>query len=247
MRIPSIRGVIERRILVNFRVDPEAIAPCLPSPFRPKLVNGYAIAGICLIRLTRIRPRLLPIPWGISSENAAHRIAVEWDEEETIKQGVYIPRRDTNSLLNTIAGGRVFPGVHHHSRFEVDESEDSFAVKMDSGDQRAHVLVKARIVSEFPSSSVFPSKRSASEFFEHGSLGYSDTNDSQKFDGIELRCFNWHVDNLKVDRVESSYFDDRERFPSGSVELDCALLMRNIAHEWHSSPNLCCAEVAEVG
>jgi hypothetical protein len=51
MRIPVMRGVIERRILANFHVVPEAISRILPEPFRPQLVNGYAIAGICLIRL----------------------------------------------------------------------------------------------------------------------------------------------------------------------------------------------------
>jgi len=33
--------------------------------------------------------------------------------------------------------------------------------------------------------------------------------------------------------VESSFFEDRALFPPGSVEFDCALLMRGIEHEWH--------------
>ena len=40
------------------------------------------MAGICLIRLQQIRPWFVPgcCGIGISSENAAHRMAVEWDE-----------------------------------------------------------------------------------------------------------------------------------------------------------------------
>lgn len=79
MKIPVIRGVIDRRILVNYRVDPEALAPLLPAPFRPQLQRGYGVAGICLIRLRGVRPKFLPSWLGISSENAAHRVAVEWD------------------------------------------------------------------------------------------------------------------------------------------------------------------------
>ncbi|HXT52418.1 MAG TPA: DUF2071 domain-containing protein, partial [Thermoanaerobaculia bacterium] len=100
MRIPVIRGVIERRILVNFRVDPAALAAVLPEPLRPKLVGGYGIGGICLIRLRDIRPRLVPKAFGIRSDNAAHRIAVEWPGGG---EGVYVPRRDTNSRLNSLA------------------------------------------------------------------------------------------------------------------------------------------------
>ncbi|MEA2492488.1 MAG: hypothetical protein QOJ29_399 [Thermoleophilaceae bacterium] len=37
---------------------------------------------------------------GLRSENASHRIAVEWDTAVGIRTGVYIPRRDTGSGLN---------------------------------------------------------------------------------------------------------------------------------------------------
>jgi len=79
VRLPVIRGVIERRVLVNFRVDPAALERVLPPPLRPKLVGTFGIGGICLIRLRDIRPRLVPSAFRISSENAAHRIAVHWD------------------------------------------------------------------------------------------------------------------------------------------------------------------------
>src|SRR6185295_8688919 len=80
VRLPLIRGVIERRILVNYRVDPVVLARILPAPFRPKLHRGHGMVGICLIRMRGIRPRYVPSWLGIASENAAHRTAVEWDE-----------------------------------------------------------------------------------------------------------------------------------------------------------------------
>src|SRR5688572_30835362 len=117
--MPTVRGVMNRRILVNFRVRPDVVKRFLPAPFRPKLVQDWGLAGICLIRLEAIRPRGFPSACGIASENAAHRIAVEWDEGGRRREGVYIPRRDTNSLLNRLAGGRLFPGVHHAAEFRV--------------------------------------------------------------------------------------------------------------------------------
>jgi hypothetical protein len=60
MQIPIMRGIIDRRILVNFRVDPTVLAGLLPAPFRPKLVKGVGMAGVCLIRLKDIRLRWLP-------------------------------------------------------------------------------------------------------------------------------------------------------------------------------------------
>lgn len=248
MRLPAISGIIDRRILANYRIDPKCMAAALPAPFRPQTVNGYAIGGICLIRLKNVRPKWFPIPWGIGSENAAHRIAVEWDVNGQTKHGVYIPRRDTSSILNSIAGGRFFPGIHHHAKFTVVESVDHYSVTMTSDDGGANVHVSGTVDSAslpvdstFPDASVFDSLKSASEFFEFGSLGYSDTNTAGKFDGLELECKNWHVDSLKIDSVQSSYFEDQSRFPNGSVEFDCALLMRDIVHEWHGRSDLCCS------
>jgi hypothetical protein len=56
MQLPKVHGVIGRRLLVNFRVQPAVAARVLPPPFRPKLHAGHAVAGICLIRLQDIRP-----------------------------------------------------------------------------------------------------------------------------------------------------------------------------------------------
>jgi len=176
---------------------------------------------------------------GISSEDAAHRIAVEWDDNGETKEGVYSPRRDTSSRLNTLVGGRLFPGVHHHARFIVQEDDNHFSVVMDSDDDDTHVTVNGNLTSDFPNGSVFRSIQDASDFFKCGSLGYSATHTSGSYDGLELRTFNWEVQALDVERVESSFFEDNKLFPAGSVVFDCALLMRNIRHEWHGRSSLC--------
>jgi uncharacterized protein YqjF (DUF2071 family) len=240
MRLPALSGVIDRRILVNYRVEPAVLAPTLPPPFRPKVRRGYGIVGICLIRLRAVRPRFLPAWLGYSSENAAHRIAVEWDDGSQVREGVYIRRRDTNSWLNALAGGRVFPGIHSHARFTVHESGPHYEVAMQSDDRVTSVSLVGDITDRLPDGSLFGSLEEASAFFQAGSLGYSATPDPRRFQGMELRCHRWQVEPLAVSAVRSSYFDDRSVFPVGSIEFDCALLMRGIEHEWHGKPDLCC-------
>jgi len=240
MRIPIMRGIIERRILATYRVDAGRAARLLPAPFKPLLVKGYAVAGICLIRLAGIRPRFLPQWIGLRSENAAHRIAVEWNDAGRVKQGVYIPRRDTSSRLNALVGGRLFPGVHHHAQFKVDESADSVAVALKSDDGQVQARVKGRATQKWPADSIFAGRAEASGFFESGSLGYSATRDPTRFDGLELCCEGWKVETLEVDEIQSSFFEDRGCFPEGSTIFDHALLMRNVRHEWHGREEICC-------
>ncbi len=234
MRFPKVHGIIRRRLLVNFRVDPAVIQLQLPAPFRPKLHDGHAIAGICLIRLEEIRPRRFPRIAGLSSENAAHRVAVTWEDDEGKHEGVYIPRRDTGSLINHIAGGRLFPGEHERARFRVVDDGTHIALHMQSADRKVEVDVAGRAADALPPSSSFDRVESASAFFESGSVGYSATASGRRLDGIRLTTHTWQVAPLALERVHSSYFANQSLFPSGSIQYDCALIMRNVSHEWDS-------------
>src|SRR5260370_42110165 len=118
MLLPSIHGVIKRRVLVNFRIDPEVVALQLPDGLRPKLQGDHAIAGICLIRLEQIRPPLVPGALGFSGENAAHRVAVVWrDANGQDREGVYIPIRHPESPIVLLLWGSLFPGVRERTTF----------------------------------------------------------------------------------------------------------------------------------
>lgn len=236
MKIPALQGVIRRRILLNYRVEPEVVKKLLPSKFQPKLVKGYSIAGICLIRLEQIRPKGLPDFVGVTSENSAHRIAVEWEDEDgEPREGVFVPRRDTSSRLNALAGGRLFPGVHHHSNFTVADAAGLISLRVFARDQaRPLVDLEASETEAFPDSSIFGSLAESSGFFESGSIGYSSRPDSNLLDGLLLKVSRWQVSPLQIHRIGSTFYEDRSMFPAGTIEFDHALLMRDISHEWHS-------------
>jgi hypothetical protein len=238
MRLPVIEGTIRRRILANFRVDPEIMQRQIPARFRPKLQKDWAVAGICLIRLEHIRPRALPEFVGLNSENAAHRVAVTWLENDQEREGVFISRRDTNSPINHLLGGPIFPGEHHQAQFQVKESASEIALTMRSNDAQVLVKISGKIATSIPSSSIFPTVGAASSFFEGGSIGYSVTSDPGRLDGLELQTKQWQVEPLDVSNIYSTYFGDKSKFPEGSIEFDHALMMRNLKHEWHSAEDL---------
>jgi len=218
MKIPTIKGVIDRRMLVNFTIDADVAKKVIPSPFTPKIIDGKAIGGICLIRLKQVRPKGLPAFIGFGSENGAHRFAVEWMENGALKEGVYVPRRDTSSGFNTLAGGRVFPGRHYRAKFDVNEDEGNYHIAFESSDGTTI---------------------SASSFFKAGSTGFSPN--GSKYEGLYLNTYNWEVQALEVSQVHSSYFENEKVFPKGTVHFDNALLMTNINHEWSSvADKPCC-------
>ena len=173
--------------------------------------------------------KVLPKQIGISSENGAHRIAVEWTENGQLKEGVYIPRRDTSSKLNSLAGGTIFPGVYHLADFTVDESNGNYNIGFVSEDKTS-LSIRAEETDEWNDQSVFDNLDCVSKFFQDGSVGYSPHKND--FDGLEIKAHNWKVSLLKVTKVNSSFFEDLAIFPKGSVVFDNALLMKGIEHEW---------------
>jgi hypothetical protein len=231
MILPTIHGYIDRRILVNFTADPDAVRKVIPAPFRPKIYKDKAIVGICLIRLKSIKPKGLPDFVGVASENGAHRIAVEWDEEDATKEGVYVPRRDTSLRLNTLVDGRLFPGKHYLTKFNVREADGNYHIDFTSSDNTS-ISIDAKETAHFDPNSIFETLENVSDFFEKGSVGYSPNGD--KYEGLKLDTYKWQVRPLEVQNVHSSFFENEQVFPRGSVQFDNALLMTQVEHEWKS-------------
>ena len=151
-------------------------------------------------RLEHIRPTGFPAFLGFSNENAAHRIAVLWDDPSGgLMEGVFIPRRDTGSLLNRIGGGRVFPGEHRLANIRV--SDDGARIDFDIKPRDKTVAFRARgsDTDALPPSPCFALLADSSRFFECGSLGYSVTSDSHRLDGLRLKAHEWRVRALGIE------------------------------------------------
>jgi hypothetical protein len=158
---------------------------------------------------------------------------VEWRENGALKEGVYIPRRDTSSTLNALAGGCIFPGEHHLSDFIVKEDDEKYSISFKHKDG-TYVSIEGSETIEWPVGSILNTFEQASDFFKNGSVGYSPDKIGETFDGLELKTSKWEMFPLHVTYVDSSFFKNQKIFPEGSIRFENALLMRNIEHEWKS-------------
>lgn len=107
------RGLIRQRVLLTYRVDEEWLQRQLPPGFVPTIVDGTALAGLCLLRWEALRPAGLPA-WagfpvdGIAERWFAHRAG------RAHQPGVVIPRRWVRgraaaTLTRLVAGGHAEP------------------------------------------------------------------------------------------------------------------------------------------
>jgi uncharacterized protein YqjF (DUF2071 family) len=231
----NVDCVIERRLLVSYRIDPDRVEALLPRPFRPQLVSGHAIGGVCFIRMGALRPAHLPRAAGLTTENAAHRFAVEWDGDQGSHTGVWIPRRDTNSRITATMGASIFPGDYHHARFQVTESADMIDIGVQSRDRAISLSVTAAPATAL-NSQLFATLDEATDFFRRGALGFSSSTTHGCLDGVHLHSTNWTARPMTLSAMNSSLFDDATTFPEGSCAVDSALLMTNITARWTADP-----------
>jgi Uncharacterized conserved protein (COG2071) len=229
----TLEGVIRRRVLLNFRADPSAIAPLLPAPLEVLPYDGFAIVGVCLIGMEQLRPKGLPGALGLSSENMAHRVAIRYPTDEGMKDGVFVWRRETDQCLVTLLGGRLFPGVHHHANFVVDDGGEDVSIAVRTEDGLNDVSFEGSPEDGWQPGSVFPTFDHAVEFFRRGDCGFSCSLRGDRLEGLQLKTLRWQMSALRTKQIRSAFFQDPSRFPPGLVDFDCALLMRGIPHEWH--------------
>ncbi|MEO9254358.1 MAG: DUF2071 domain-containing protein [Tepidiformaceae bacterium] len=222
----TLRAQVRRRLLISYRVDPTVAQTLIPEPFRPQLVDGSAVAGVCMIGLQSVRPGWLRPRLGFQTENVAHRIAVEWDENGVTRSGVYIVERHSSSLLPVLAGGRLFPGVQKRASFTLNETASRFRVAMSAPGTR--VAVDVELGGEW-TSSLFASVQAASAFHENGAVGWSPRRDGNGVEPLKLTSKDWAVIPGQVISVQSSFFDE---LPEGSAVLDSVVVMRDLPFFW---------------
>lgn len=164
------------------------------------------------------------IGWG--AENAAHRIAVYWEDAHGTHQGVYVPQRRGASWLAIAAGGRISPGVHEYGRFEGSKSESRICIAVTPRNTTgiADVAVTGTFASD-----LFPTIADASRFVQAGAIGWSPTRNGLGQQGLHLTTDSWRVDAGEVLEVQSSFFD---ALRPGSAPLDSMLVMREVPITW---------------
>jgi hypothetical protein len=132
-----------------------------------------------------------------------------------------------------LLGGRLFPGVHHAAEFAVIEKEHAIDMQVRTNDGAADISLSANWPAQWAPTGAFQHFDEASDFFRQGDCGFSCSIHGDKLEGMRLRTLTWKFEPIKVTRQHSAFYSNSKRFPKGSVEFDCAFIMRSVPHEWH--------------
>jgi hypothetical protein len=230
---PTLEGIMARRILVNFRAEPRLVASLVPRPLEVTIHRGFAVVGICLIRLEQLRPKGFPQSLGVSSENMAHRVAIRFKEDGKTKNGVFIWRRDTDQNLTALLGGRLFPGLHSKAKFKVEETSHDLSMQVKTRKGEADVHLKVENQSGWKPTDLFKTFGEARTFFQKGDCGFSCAYDEGRLEGMRLETLKWEMEPVLVKSVYSAFYEKLKPYSPKGLQFDCALRMKGIPHQWH--------------
>ena len=232
MNFSDMRDNIQKQILINYRVSPDALQNFLPESLQPFIYKNWAHAGICLLNTKKLNSDWLPNWIRNNSWYVAHYFIVSKDEQPAC----YIPRNDTSSFLNLLTGSRILAGSTKMAKIEVCDDQHQLNIQVKSKDKTFSIDYRGIRSQNLPDSSVFANLREATEFFNHEKCQYSHKLKSYSSKGPSTMDEDWNVTPLATSSSTSTLFE--AIFPAESYEFDHAICMENTQTDWLNETNL---------
>lgn len=221
---PAVRGVVQSRILVNYRVGLDALDTVLAEPFRAREVGetGKGLGTVCITTVEDARPEFVPVSVGVSIEMATHRVyaKVEGGGEHC----VYVPWRGVSSGFQAFLLGSLLPTEYERADFRKEKTDTARRIRVDCGVDLVGVAFYETDREDVNDDSVFYSVESASTFLCEAGVEYSMTGDV--YTGIETCPEHADLEPVGVADVRSNYFGKL------GCEFDSAFRMAEVEHAW---------------
>jgi len=236
--ICKVEGVVARQILLNYWLEPEVARRLVPEPFEIVIRNGFAVAGINLLRLEGVRPAGATDALGLCSENLAHRIAVRYPVEENgapaLRDGTYILRRDTDSALAGRLGELLLPGTVRDAEFRVAETAHSLRMAVLTADGGGDLAFRCRWNEEWKWTLLFSRLNDVRSFCARTQCGCNSALRADALEAPHVLPQEWEVAPATITDLHASYFADEKLFPRGSVGFDSAIMLRGVPQAWRA-------------
>ncbi|MFW6168916.1 MAG: hypothetical protein ACODAD_00400 [Planctomycetota bacterium] len=229
------------RVVVFFRMPLQQVKIELPAEVQLRLLNGYGIGGIVLRQRRAIYSSLIPGRL-VTSESALHFLSAIQMRKQRVKTGALVMRYDTSSRLNTWIC-RCGRRSYHHAHFEIADSPESIRVRGDSDDQLMHVKMTGTPRRTLSPRSIFHSKDQLRQILQEDLRSLRLTGPACYRSGLTApTIWRSQLVPLKVTEIESSVFQDPERFLGGAAEFDSAYWLRDDEAAWSEQGEgaVCC-------
>ena len=215
--------------LVNFAIDPAALARVLPAPLVPDVYADRAWLSVVIAQMSAMRPVGVPEALGITYNQVVYRAVVRHGNA----RGVHFLRSDTDSRLMSALGNAMSFFAFHHADIALRHQGHVQTVEVHSRDHTADIRARFTPAARLPSNSVFPdlgaAKTQLVELFDayHPQAGRPVT------DVVSIRRNDWDLAVVNDEIGEYSLMDHSLWFPAGSAVLDSVFAVEDLTYRWN--------------
>ena len=169
-----LRGMVTRRFLVSYPVDPVLLSDRLPPGAELSLHDGCAWVSACFVNLKNMRPSVFPRSMGIELNYLIHRTRARLPFPDGKKrEAVLVLEPNLDRLTLGWIGARLTGVGFNYRDIRLIEQEKSWNLVMKDNEEVVYdaVIPKSSIYPDPSASAHFPSIRSADDFLLGVSYG----------------------------------------------------------------------------
>ena len=226
-----LNGVVTRRFLVSYPVQPAALSRFLPPNAELSTWQQLAWVSACFVNLRHLRPSLVPTPVGIELNYLIHRTRARILYPDGVRrESVLVLEANINSRIFANVGHRL-PGVRFQARdIRLCETPDYWRVQME--DDAGVLLYQADIAKDsvgekLPSSSRFPDLAAADSFLLNVSYGVEWCAQAKSVRMLAETHDAWHTLAGSCTTHHNAFLDSLD---AAATEADHVITMTNIPH-----------------
>jgi uncharacterized protein YqjF (DUF2071 family) len=233
MRLPKhpfpVQALFRNCHLVNFAVDPSALARVLPAPLVPDVYADRAWLSVVIAQMSSMRPVGVPELLGVTYNQVVYRAVVRHGNA----RGVHFLRSDTDSRLMSALGNAMSFFAFHHADIALGRQGDAQTVELHSHEGMADIRARFRPAAQLPPTSVFPDLATAKTQLVELFDAYHPRADRPVTDLVSIRRNDWELAVVNDELGEYALMRDSAWFPAGSAVLDSVFAVEDLTYRWN--------------
>lgn len=239
--IPAYVTELRERVVATYRVPARALAPLVPAPVAPELVNGQGLVSLCLGNGRCLKP--VGGPASLASEFHLAEVVTpaRWQGAcRPALRGALLLRLLTDShglarLVRTALGFETDLALHTQG---AERNAYAASLRTQTDREESARLSLARPVEDasWPADSVFPSHEAAEAHLLHPECYFVPSSDGRVVNAAPVHQYARSATHVRPAALAAPLLGDLLRCRPEEVVLDHVLFQRRCTHTWAFPP-----------
>lgn len=232
----TMLGTLSKCWLFTFQTPIETAVQLLPPELEPVQHRDYAFWNVVVCQVQNMRPKLSPLPLGVTCWHVAYRLYVRMKPSTgEVVEGLYFLRSDCNNALMSFVGNLLTDFKFNIASVQVSQSSQSTEITISAPEGDAY----ARISNDppaLPEYSAFDSLEEARQFLKYKPNGVSiGANGSANIVHIVRDEKAWKSNLVVVDEAHWSFLEGKNVKPEICYEVEPIHYQWNRARRYTSA------------